>query len=124
MFPPMDANAALAQLLEVSDDVRAAVVFERGEPLTSNLPEDEAAEIAGLADAMLAYADTLRKGAAAKQLEAVTPDGDVYVVRHGERGAVAIATPGSLAGVVQHDLRTLLASLARARRKATASAPA
>jgi predicted regulator of Ras-like GTPase activity (Roadblock/LC7/MglB family) len=122
MFPPMNADAALAQLLEVSDDVHAAVVFERGEPLTSNLSEDETAEIAGLADAMLGYAGTLRKEADVKQLEAVTPDGDVYVVRQGERGVVAIAAPGSLAGVVQHDLRTLLSSLSTQSRKAVARA--
>jgi hypothetical protein len=122
MFPPMNADAALAQLLEVSDDVRAAVVFERGEPLTSNLSEDETAEIAGLADAMLGYAGTLRKEADVKQLEAVTPDGDVYVLRQGERGVVAIAVTGSLAGVVQHDLRTLLSSLSTQSRKAVARA--
>jgi predicted regulator of Ras-like GTPase activity (Roadblock/LC7/MglB family) len=124
MFPPMDANAAVAQLLEVSDDVHAAVVFECGEPVASNLPELEAEEIAGFADAMLAYAERLRKGAAVKQLEAVTPDGDVYVVREGERGVVAVAAPGSLAGVVQHDLRTVLGSLTRTGGTASANAPA
>lgn len=116
MFPPMDADAAFAQLLKVSDDVRAAVVFEQGEPLSSSLPEDEAMEIAARAEAMLAYAETLRKGVAVQQLEAVTPDGDVYVMRQGERGVVAIATPGSLAGLVQHDLRTLLDALSRSRK--------
>jgi hypothetical protein len=122
MFPPMDADAALAQLLEVSDDVRAAVLFERGELLASNLSEDEAAEIAGLADAMLAYAATLRKDVAVKQLAAETLDGDVYVVRQGERGVVAIAAPGSLPGVVQHDLRTLLGRLSQRSREAVARA--
>jgi hypothetical protein len=122
MFPPMDADAALAQLLEVSDDVRAAVAFERGEPLASNLSENEAAEIAGLADAMLAYVGTLRQEADVKQLEAVTPDGDVYVVRQGERGVVAIAAPGSLAGVLQHDLRTLLGRLSERSQEAVARA--
>jgi hypothetical protein len=122
MFPPMDANAALAQLLEVSDDVNAAVIFEGGEPLASNLPEDEAAEIAGLADAMLAYAATLRKDVAVKQLAAETLDGDVYVVRQGELGVVAIAAPGSLPGVVQHDLRTLLGRLSQRSREAVARA--
>jgi hypothetical protein len=73
---------------------------------------------------MLAYAGALRKGAKVKQLQAVTPDGDVYVVREGERAVVAIAAPGSLAGLVQHDLRTLLRSSARARRRATANATA
>ena len=98
MFPSMDADAALAQLLEVSDDVRGAVIFERGEALASNLPEDEAAEIAARAGAMLAYAETLRTGAAVKQLVAVTPEGDVYVVRRDVRAVVAITAPGHSPG--------------------------
>jgi hypothetical protein len=122
MFPSMDADAALAQLLQVSDDVRAAVIFERGEALASNLPEDEAAEIAARAEAMLAYAETLRKGVAVKQLVAVTPDGDVYVVRRDVRAVVAMTAPEPLAGLVQHDLRTLLDNLSRRPRKAVASA--
>jgi hypothetical protein len=122
MFPPMDANVALAQVLEVSDDVRAVVVFEHGEPVASNLSEDEAAEIAGRADAMLAYSGTLRRGVDVKQLVAVTRDGDVYVVRQGERGLVAITSPGSLVGVVQHDLRTLLSSLSTESRREVAHA--
>jgi predicted regulator of Ras-like GTPase activity (Roadblock/LC7/MglB family) len=119
----MDANDALDELLRVSDEVRAAVVFERGgEPVASNLPEEDAREIAGVADAMLAYAATLREAADVRQLEAVTPEGDVYVVRQGERAVVAIATPGSLVGLVQHDLRTLLDGLARRSRSAVAHA--
>ena len=122
MFPPMDPNDALTQLLEVSEEIRAAVVFERGEPIASTLPDDEAAGIAGLADAMLAYASTLRTKVAVTQLQTVMADGDVYVVRQGDRGVVAIAAPGSLAGLVQHDLRTVLAGLPRARRRAVATA--
>jgi predicted regulator of Ras-like GTPase activity (Roadblock/LC7/MglB family) len=119
----MDANHALDELLRVSDEVRAAVVFERGgEPTASNMPDEEARELAGLADAMLAYAATLREGTEVRQLEAVTPDGDVYVVRQGERAVVAIAAPGSLAGLVQHDLRMLLRSLSRRRRRAVVNA--
>ena len=118
----MDANDALERLLEVSEEIRAAVVFERGEPIASNLPDDQAAHVAGLADAMLAYAATLRTKVAATQLCAVTPAGDVYVARQGDRGVVAVATARSLAGLVQHDLRTLLGSLPRSRARAVATA--
>jgi predicted regulator of Ras-like GTPase activity (Roadblock/LC7/MglB family) len=119
----MDANHALDELLRVSDEVRRAVIFERGgEPVASNLPDEEAREIAALGDAMLAYAETLRTAAEVRQLEAVTPDGDVYLVRQGARAVVAIASPGSLAGLVQHDLRTLLGSLSRRRRRAAVHA--
>lgn len=121
----MDANDALEELLRVSDDVRAAVVFDRGgEPEASNLPDEEAAEIGALADAMLAYAGTLREDAELRGLRAVTPDGDVYLVRDGDRAVAAVAAPGSLAGLVQHDLRTLLGSLPRTRQRRRAVAHA
>jgi predicted regulator of Ras-like GTPase activity (Roadblock/LC7/MglB family) len=119
----MDADHALDELLRVSDEVRSAVVFERGgEPVASNLPDEEAHELASIGDAMLAYAATLREGTEVRQLEAVTPDGGVYVVRQGERAVAAVAAPGSLSGLVQHDLRTLLSNLSRRKRKAVASA--
>ena len=117
MFPSMDANDALVELLDVSDDVRAAVVVEDGEPIASNLPDGQALEIAGVGDAMLAYAATLRQGVGVTQLQAVTADGDVYVMRRGDRAVFAIADQGSLAGLVQHDLRTLLGKSRSARRR-------
>ena len=121
----MDAAEALDRLLEVSDDVRAVVVFERGgEPIASNLGEDEAAETAALADAMLAYADTMRDSAAVQQVRAVTTGGDVYLRRDGDRAVLAIAAPGSMPGLVQHDLRTLLAGLPRRRTRSKARAGA
>jgi hypothetical protein len=110
MFPGMDADPAVEELLRVSEDVRAVVVFERGgEVSASSLTEDEAAEVAGIADGMLAYADRLRPDRTAVRLDASTREADVYVVTSGERVTVAIADPGSTPALVQHDLRTLLA---------------
>jgi predicted regulator of Ras-like GTPase activity (Roadblock/LC7/MglB family) len=121
----MDAKGSLDELLRVSDEVRTAVIFDRGgEPVASNLPDDEAREVAGIGDAMLAYAEALRDGAQVRQLRAVTSDGEVYVVRRGEKAVVAIALPGSLPGLVQHDLRMALSSLSKRRRKAVANATA
>jgi hypothetical protein len=115
----MDANDALEHLLEVSDEVRVAVVVEAGEAVATNLDDDETTrEIAELADAALAYASTLRRDVAVRQLRAVTPEGEVYVSSEGDRAVVAVAAPGSLAGLVRHDLRTLLTSLSRRRRSA------
>ena len=115
-------QAKLDELLGVSDEVRAAVIFERGgDLLASSLDDDDARELALLGDAMLAYAGTLRDAAEVRQVRAVTPDGEVYVMRRGERAVLAIAVRGALPGLVQHDLRTALAGAAR-RRKAVASA--
>jgi hypothetical protein len=130
----MDANESLERLLQISEDIRAAVVFERGTlrvlgsraarnaARAATMLDEDARELAELGDATLAYADTLRDGPAVRQLEALTPDGGVYVVRNGERAVVAIAAPGSLVGLVQHDLRTLVSSVTSPRRKAKASA--
>jgi predicted regulator of Ras-like GTPase activity (Roadblock/LC7/MglB family) len=119
----MDAAQAVEQLLEVSDDVRAAVLFQRGgEVLASNLTDEEGKEVAAVADAMLAYAGALRQGAAVQQLRAVAEDGDVYIRREGERAVAAIALPGALPGLVQHDLRTALDGVSRTRRRSKVSA--
>jgi hypothetical protein len=88
----------------------------------ATLPDEEARELAALGDAMLAYADTLRDSAEVRQLEAVTPEGGVYLARDGGRAVLAAAAPGALVGLVQHDLRTLLRDLARPRRRAKANA--
>ena len=123
MFPAVDANEALERLLRVSEDIRAAVVFEPGgEPIAATVQDEEARELATLGDALLAYADKLRDSAEVRQLEAVTPDGAVYIVRDGKRAVLAVAAPGALVGLVQHDLRTLLGSLSRPRPKVKAHA--
>jgi hypothetical protein len=125
MFPAMDANEALDRLLEVSEDIRVAVVFERGgEPIAATTDDEGARELAGLGDAMLAYADALRDAFGVRQVEGVTPEGSVFVVRDGDRAVVAIAAPGALVGLVQHDLRMLLGNLSRRRQRAKAGAAA
>jgi predicted regulator of Ras-like GTPase activity (Roadblock/LC7/MglB family) len=123
MFPSMDADAALERLLRISEDIRAAVVFDHaGDPVAATVPDDDARELAALGDAMLASADTIRDSPQVRQLEVVTPEGGVYLVKDGARAALAVAAPGALVRLAQHDLRTLLASLARPRRKARANA--
>jgi predicted regulator of Ras-like GTPase activity (Roadblock/LC7/MglB family) len=123
MFPAMDAKDALDRLTQVSDDVRAAVVFERGgTPIGATVPDEDARELAALGDAMLAYADALRSGAEVRQLQAVTPAGGVYVVRRDERAVVATAERDALSGLVQHDLRTVLTDLAKRSRTAKKNA--
>ena len=118
----MDASEALDELFRVSDELRAAVVFARGgESIASNLDDDDAAELAATADAMLAYAETTRRGSPVRQVRAATPRGDVYVVGRGDRAVVAVVDSDALPGLVRHDLQMLLARVGR-RRKAMAHA--
>ena len=122
----MDAKDALGELQRVSEDIRAAVVFERGgdalRVLGSTVLDDEARELAARGESMLAHAGRLRDSAEVRQLEAVTPEGAVFLVGEGERAVIAVAAPDALVGLVQHDLRNLLGDLAKPRRRAKAHA--
>jgi predicted regulator of Ras-like GTPase activity (Roadblock/LC7/MglB family) len=115
-------DQALAELLDVSEDVVAAVILDaEGRPSAATVGEPEATRAAGIAAAMLAYGDALRTGVSAARLEAVTADGSVFVLREGRAAIVAATGPDPVAGLVLHDLRTTLRKAGR-RAKARASA--
>jgi predicted regulator of Ras-like GTPase activity (Roadblock/LC7/MglB family) len=111
MLGAMDAASAIADLTEISPQVRhVAVVAADGTLAGSNL--SDAAAAARLADAgrrLLAAADELRPDVA--QLEAATVDGSVFVVRDGERVIAATTTPEPTVGLVFYDLKTCLRSI-------------
>jgi len=119
----MTGDQALRELLDVSEDVVAAVLLDgKGEPLAASVGDDEARAAAEIAAAMLAYADTLRTETTARRLEAATSDGSVFVVRDGDRVVVAATGTDPVAGLVLHDLRTALRKAGgRTREKANAS---
>ena len=119
----MTGDQALEELLDVSEDVVAAVIFDReGEVVAASGGREAARTAAGTASAMLAYADSLRTGAAASRIEARTDEGAVFVVGEGERAVVAVTSPDPVAGLVLHDLRTALAKVAGKRRARTKAA--
>jgi len=105
---------ALRELLDVSEDIVAAVLLDRkGEPTAATVDDEAARTAAEIAGGMLAYTDALRTGAAVERLEAVTPDGSLFVVREGNRTAVAATGPDPVAGLVYHDLRATIRKLGR-----------
>ena len=85
MLASMDATQAIADLTEISPQVKDVVVIAADGSLTgSNLPDEEAAQrLADGARRLLDAAEALRPGVA--QLEAATTSGSVFVVRDGER---------------------------------------
>ena len=119
----MTGEQALEQLLDVSEDVVAAVVFEvNGDPIGATVDAEEARSVAATAGAMLAYADSLRAEPSTERLEAVTADGSIFVVRKGSRAVVAATGRDPVAGLVYHDLRAVLENVKRrARAKADAA---
>jgi predicted regulator of Ras-like GTPase activity (Roadblock/LC7/MglB family) len=112
MFPPMTLTHALDELLEVSEDIRAAVVFDAEEASvkSTTLQRPEAAEgVAENAAAMLRLAERLRTDAGGiRQVEAVTREGRVFVVAADDRAVAAVADLEATSQLVFHDLRRCL----------------
>jgi predicted regulator of Ras-like GTPase activity (Roadblock/LC7/MglB family) len=111
MLGAMDAAQAIADLKEISPQVRDVVVIGADSvPSGSSLAdEDRAARLADRARRLLDEAEALRPGVA--QLEAATTTGSVFVVRDGERVIAATTTPEPTVGLVFYDLKTCLRSI-------------
>jgi predicted regulator of Ras-like GTPase activity (Roadblock/LC7/MglB family) len=107
----MDASQALADLMEISSQVRTAVVVAPDGAVEAGGPAGEA--LAGAARELLEAAGGVRSStdSSVTQLEAATREGSVFVVRDGER-VVAATTGGSpTVGLVFYDLKTCLRAL-------------
>jgi predicted regulator of Ras-like GTPase activity (Roadblock/LC7/MglB family) len=112
----MDAAAALERLREISSQVRAAVVFERGGKVVgSTLADDERAKrVAEEAEALLAEAEQQgdrTNGGEFAQLEVALKTGSVFVVRDGDRLIAATTPPEPTVGLVFYDLKSCLREL-------------
>ncbi len=113
----MDAAAALERLREISSQVRAAVVFERGGKIVGSTLADEqrAKQVAEEAEALLAEAEQRAdrtNGGEFAQLEVALKTGSVFVVRDGERLIAATTPPEPTVGLVFYDLKSCLRGVA------------
>ena len=111
MLATMDAAQAIADLTEISPQVRHVVaVGANGVVLGSNLSDETAAaRLVERARGLLDAAEELRPGVA--QIEAATIAGSVFVIRDGERLIAATTTPEPTVGLVFYDLKTCLRSI-------------
>jgi predicted regulator of Ras-like GTPase activity (Roadblock/LC7/MglB family) len=121
----VDAQQAIADLTEISPQVRDVVVIGAdGAPAGSNLAEESAQQrLADGAKRLVEAAEAMRPGVA--QLEAATLAGSVFVVRDGDRMIAATTTPEPTVGLVFYDLKTCLRAIEQpkpkpARRRAPA----
>jgi len=118
MLGCMDADQAIAELTDISPQVRQVVVIGADGALTgSNVPDQTAERLAGGARRLLDAAEELRPGVA--QLEAATTTGSVFVVRDGERMIAATTTAEPTVGLVFYDLKTCLRSIEEPGEKPT-----
>jgi predicted regulator of Ras-like GTPase activity (Roadblock/LC7/MglB family) len=116
---------ALAELTDISSQVRAAVLFDRGgKVLASTLPAERAEGFAVAARLLWEQAEVVRGEDEAKltQLEAATKDGSVFVVREAEQTLAAVTSAEPTAGLVFYDLRSALRAAAEKPKKRRAPA--
>jgi hypothetical protein len=106
----VDAAQSLADLTEISTQIRAAVILDDGGSVAGSTLGDGT----GLAEAgraLLEQATAVRNGAEPTQIEAATEEGSVFVLREGERSIVATTGPRPTVGLVFYDLKSALRSL-------------
>jgi predicted regulator of Ras-like GTPase activity (Roadblock/LC7/MglB family) len=103
----MDAEQAIADLTEISPQVKEVVVLGADGAVTgSNAAAERATAIAEAARQLLDAA-----GPEIAQLEAATAGGSVFVVRDGDRVITATTSPDPTVGLVFYDLKTCLRSI-------------
>jgi predicted regulator of Ras-like GTPase activity (Roadblock/LC7/MglB family) len=115
----MDAQQALADLTEISSQIRAAVVFDdKGKVAGSTVSDGET--FANAASELLANAEDVKTGESPLvQLEVATGEGSVFVVREGPTTIAATTAADPTVGLVFYDLKSALRSV-----KPAAKAPA
>jgi predicted regulator of Ras-like GTPase activity (Roadblock/LC7/MglB family) len=107
MLGAMDADQAIADLTEISPQVKEVVVVNpAGAVGGANVATDRSEKIAEVAQKLLAEA-----GESVAQLEAAMAQGSVFVVREGDRVIAATTTPETTVGLVFYDLKTCLRSI-------------
>jgi len=109
----MDAQQALADLTEISSQIRAAVIFDDGGKVAGSTLDDARAEaLARSAAELLSVADGVKNdGSELTQLEAATEEGSVFVVRQGPTRIAATTGTEPTVGLVFYDLKSALRNL-------------
>ena len=106
----MEAAQALADLTEISTQIKSAALFGADGSLDAATLAD-GTRFVEAARALLAAADGVRSEQLV-QLEAATADGSVFVVRDGDRVVAAVTGPEPTVGLVFYDLKSCLRSSA------------
>jgi len=110
MLGVVDATQAIADLTEISPQVkRVAVIAADGSLVGSNADGAAAEKLAEAAQRLIATAAEIQPGVA--QLEAATVSGSVFVIRDGDRLIAATTSPEPTVGLVFYDLKTCLRSI-------------
>jgi predicted regulator of Ras-like GTPase activity (Roadblock/LC7/MglB family) len=114
----VDAAEALADLTEISTQIRLAVLVDTGGDVVASAGAGpaETDAVARSARELLAVAEDAMSGTESRehlvQLQAATPNGCVFLVKDGERLVAAVTAPDPTVGLVFYDLKTCLRHVA------------
>jgi predicted regulator of Ras-like GTPase activity (Roadblock/LC7/MglB family) len=113
----VDAAQVLKDLTEISSQIEAAVlVAADGSVLAATLQDDTSAgRLATAAQALVGAAEGAPRESGEGplvQLEVATMEGNVFVVRDGERVVAAVTSADPTAGLVFYDLKSCLRAAA------------
>jgi predicted regulator of Ras-like GTPase activity (Roadblock/LC7/MglB family) len=110
----VDAQQALADLMEISSQIEVAILFgPRGGVTAATVDDtDRARELARRAAELLDAAQEVRGSEEElTQLEVATEEGSVFVVRDAHHRIAATTGPDPTVGLVFYDLKSCLRSL-------------
>jgi predicted regulator of Ras-like GTPase activity (Roadblock/LC7/MglB family) len=117
----MEPAQALADLVEISSQIEAAVLVDGDGSVVASTLDDatRAAALATVTQDVVARAETVAAGREVTQVEVSLAEGSVFAVRSGARTILATTRPDPTVGLVLYDLRSALRNAAAS----TASKP-
>jgi predicted regulator of Ras-like GTPase activity (Roadblock/LC7/MglB family) len=104
---------ALRYLLELSTDIRVALLIDKEGKLVASAPEPPSEQIARRSEELVREATALASADEAVEVDVSVDGGTVYVVREDEPALVCVAGPFALPGLILHDMRVVLGDLKR-----------
>jgi predicted regulator of Ras-like GTPase activity (Roadblock/LC7/MglB family) len=110
----MDATQALRELMELSSQITAAIVFDAEGNVLASSPDDPAASAALTAatpELVGAAANLGADGSEVTRVEVELDEGAIFVVREGGVTVGASTGPKPTSGLVVYDLRTCAQSI-------------
>ncbi len=107
----VDAGEALDELSRLSEEIEsAAILDDTGLPL-ARTPGANGERLGRAAAELLELAGVVDPARVVERVEVRLAGGTVFVVRRGDRAAIATTPPETPAALVVHDLRTCLARI-------------
>jgi hypothetical protein len=110
----MTQDLALRYLLELSTDIRVAMLVDDAGQVTAAAPERPGERIAGVASELAGQARSLANGHQGQvELDVAVDGGAVFALCEGGPAMVCVTGPMALPGLILHDMRIALGDLRR-----------